>query len=167
MERNLNDAMSVARNVMRESRVVAGGGAIEMSISQGLMEKAKSIEGVSQWPYKALAIALEVIPRTLAQNCGADSVRLVTHLRAKHAADPVGARTWGIDGNKGEMADMAQLGLWEPMSVRSQTIKTAVEAASMLLRVDDILSGGNPKNGPGGGGGGGGPQADPEDAPEE
>lgn len=69
VERNLMDAMFVARNVMRESRLVTGGGAIEMSISQGLMEKAKAVDGVAQWPYKALAIALEVIPRAWCRFC--------------------------------------------------------------------------------------------------
>lgn len=151
VERNLADAMFVARNVMRHSRLVTGGGAIEMSISQGLMEKAKAVEGVAQWPYKSLAMALEVIPRTLAQNCGGNAVRLITELRAKHAADPIGNRNFGIDGNTGEIVDMAAKQLWEPLAVRAQTIKTAVEAAAMLLRVDDILSGGRPKNavGPG------------------
>lgn len=110
--------------------------------------------GVGQWPYKAVALALEVIPRTLAQNCGSNSVRLITQLRAKHAAEEAAARTWGVDGNKGELCDVTSLGLWEPMAVRAQTIKTAVEAAAMLLRVDDILSGGKPKGDKGGAGGG-------------
>jgi T-complex protein 1 subunit gamma len=164
IERNLNDAMFVARNVMRESRLVVGGGAIEMSISQGLTEKAKAIEGVVQWPYKALALALEVIPRTLAQNCGSNSVRLITQLRAKHSTG-ADARNWGVDGNKGEICDMAAAGLWEPMAVKAQTIKTAVEAACMLLRIDDILSGGMTKPQAGSQG----PQGAPpiEDGPEE
>lgn len=103
-----------------------------------------------------------MIPRTLAQNCGSNSVRLLTQLRAKHV-NPAN-HTWGIDGNKGELCDMAAAGLWEPMAVRAQTIKTAVEAACLLLRVDDILSGGMPKQ-QGGGGGGGPPQPNPEDGP--
>lgn len=113
-----------------------------MSISQGLTEKAKAIDGVMQWPYKALAVALEVIPRTLAQNCGSNAVRLITELRAKHSSGSAENRHWGIDGNTGKLCDMGAQGLWEPTAVRSQTIKTAVEAACMLLRVDDILSGG-------------------------
>ncbi len=76
----------------------------------GLMEKAKQVEGVTQWPYKALAIALEVIPRTLAQNCGAHAVRLITQLRAKHASDPLANRNWGIDGDAGVIVDMGAKG---------------------------------------------------------
>lgn len=75
------------------------------------MEKAKGIDGVGQWPYKALALALEVIPRTLAQNCGSNAVRLLTQLRAKHVSEP-DSKNWGIDGNKGELVDMSVLGLW-------------------------------------------------------
>ena len=89
--------------------------------------------------YKAAGTALEIIPRTLLENCGADIIRVQTQLRAKHAggANP----TFGIDGEKGVLADMAELGVWEPISVKSQTIKTAVESAAMLLRIDEIVSG--------------------------
>eukprot|EP01092_Planopodium_desertum_P001419 TRINITY_DN12046_c0_g1_i1.p1 TRINITY_DN12046_c0_g1~~TRINITY_DN12046_c0_g1_i1.p1 ORF type:complete len:125 (+),score=6.04 TRINITY_DN12046_c0_g1_i1:358-732(+) len=112
-----------------------------MAISQALLQKSKTLKGIYQWPYKSVAIALEVIPRTIAANCGADIVRLLTALRAKHATDSAKAWTWGIDGNKGVLADMNTLGIWEPISVKAQTIKTAIEAAGMLLRVDEIVSG--------------------------
>jgi len=141
VERNLQDAMSVARNVMFDPKLVPGGGAIEMACSQSLLSKSSSIEGVQQWTYRGIANALEVIPRTLAQNCGAKVVRVLTELRAKHASDPEKNYTWGIDGNKGTIVDMKELGIWEPSQVKTQTIKTAVEAACMLLRVDDIVSG--------------------------
>merc|ERR1711998_199857 len=88
--------------------------------------------------------ALEIISRTLLENCGADIIRKQTTLRAKHAG---GANvTWGIDGEKGELADMTTLGVWEPLSVKLQTIKTAVESASMLLRIDEIVSGTHKKD---------------------
>merc|ERR1719238_2219317 len=74
IERNLHDAMGVARNVVFEPKLLPGGGATEMAISQGLREAAKSVEGVEQWPFRAVAQAMEVIPRTLAQNCGADLI---------------------------------------------------------------------------------------------
>jgi len=83
IERNLQDAICVARNVALEPRLLPGGGAVEMSVSQALVEKSKSIEGIQQWPYRAVALALEVIPRTLAQNCGAKVVRLLTELRVR------------------------------------------------------------------------------------
>jgi len=160
VERNLQDAMNVARNVMQESRLVPGGGAIEMALSTALTAKSASIEGVQQWTYRAIANALEVIPRTLAQNCGAKIIKVLTDLRAKHASNPEKNYTWGIDGMTGTVTDMNELGVWEPLSVKSQTIKTAIESACLLLRVDDIVSGLSKKKS--GGGGGGAPPAQEE-----
>merc|ERR1712083_1025761 len=116
-----------------------GGGATEMELATRLKEKAKSIEGKQQFAYRAVADALEVIPRSLAHNCGADVVRVMTDLRARHAA--AGGVNWGIDGNKGVVADVKALGILDTFSVKQQTFKTAVEAAAMLLRIDDIISG--------------------------
>jgi T-complex protein 1 subunit gamma len=81
IDRNLQDAMAVARNVMFEPRLCPGGGASEMALSVRLLEKAKSLEGVQQWPYKAVANALQVIPRTLVQNCGGNAIKVLTELR--------------------------------------------------------------------------------------
>lgn len=136
-ERNLQDALHVARNLILEPRLVPGGGAIEMAVSQMLTRK--QIKG----PYSAVAQALEIIPRTLAQNCGANTIRTLTALRAKHASHPVdsGVCTWGIDGETGEIVDMNVRGIWEPLSVKMQVYKTAVETAILLLRIDDIVSG--------------------------
>jgi len=151
-ERNLLDAMNVARNVLLDARLVPGGGAAEMAISQALMVKSNSIQGVQQWTYRAIANALEVIPRTLAENCGAKVIRILTELRAKHASDPEKNSTWGIDGERGVLADMKELGIWETVSVKTQTLKTAIEAACLLLRVDDIVSGLSRKGQKGAGG---------------
>lgn len=81
IERNLTDAMNVARNVLLEPKLVPGGGAIEMAISQHLLTKSNSIEGVQQWTYRAIANSLEIIPKTLSQNCGAKVVKILTELR--------------------------------------------------------------------------------------
>ena len=139
VERNLQDAMNVARNVMVDARLVPGGGAGEMALAHILAEKAKSITGVHQWPYKAVAKGLEVIPRTLIQNCGANTIRTITALRAKHATP--GNTSWGINGENGSLVDMKDYGVWEPYSVKAQTYKTAIETAILLLRIDDIVSG--------------------------
>mmetsp|Transcript_37015 Transcript_37015/g.82276 ORF Transcript_37015/g.82276 Transcript_37015/m.82276 type:complete len:556 (-) Transcript_37015:500-2167(-) len=139
VERNLVDAMGVARNICMDPRLVPGGGACEMAVSRGLMDKASSIQGVEQWPYKAVGSAMEVIPRTLAQNCGINVIRTLTKLRAKHAEQP--GCPFGINGDSGEIVDMKALGIWEPLAVKVQTIKTAVDSAKMLLRIDDIVSG--------------------------
>ncbi|XP_072166883.1 T-complex protein 1 subunit gamma-like [Diadema setosum] len=139
VERNLQDAMNAARNVMQEPYLVPGGGAVEMALCHAITEKAKTIKGVQQWPYKAVASALEVIPRTLIQNCGGNTIRTLTALRAKHVDQA--NFTWGIDGEKGVLSDMNQLGVWDPYAVKAQTYKTAIETAMLLLRIDDIVSG--------------------------
>lgn len=158
VERNLQDAMNVARNVMVDARLCPGGGATEMALAHALNEKAKSITGVTQWPYRAVARALEVIPRTLIQNCGANTIRTITALRAKHATE--GNVSWGIDGEAGKIVDMKEYGVWEPYSVKAQTFKTAIETGILLLRIDDIVSGTKRQmDTQGGGGGGPAPQA--------
>ncbi|XP_067878853.1 T-complex protein 1 subunit gamma [Heterodontus francisci] len=139
VERNLQDAMQVTRNILLEPHLVPGGGAVEMAIAHALTEKSKTMTGVEQWPYRAVANALEVIPRTLIQNCGASTIRLLTSLRAKHTQE--GCQTWGVNGETGALADMKELGIWEPLTVKSQTFKTSVETAILLLRIDDIVSG--------------------------
>merc|ERR1712054_718598 len=145
--RNLNDAMQVARNVVSHPKLLPGGGATEMAVSVALKERAKAIEGVASIPYSAVGEALEIIPQTLAENCGANVIHVVTALRAKHANNE--GSTWGIDGNTGVLADMAEIGVWEPFVVKAQTIKTAIESACLLLRIDDIHSGISRKEKPG------------------
>lgn len=138
LERNLHDALGVARNVFSNPKLVPGGGATEMELAVRLNEKAKEVQGLQQRPYKAVAFALEVIPRTLAQNCGGDVVRLLTELRAKHTEK---GEFFGIDGNKGVITDVRDINVWEPLLVKSQIIKTAIESSCMLLRIDDVVSG--------------------------
>lgn len=141
VERNLQDALNVARNLYQDPFIVPGGGATEMEIAHQLGLKSKSLSGVIQWPYKAVTTALEIIPRTLIQNCGANTIRTITALRAKHAHDQEKNVNWGINGETGDIADMSVLGIWEPLSVKLQVYKTAMETAILLLRIDDIVSG--------------------------
>jgi len=144
IERNLQDAMAVVRNIMLDPRVLAGGGSSEMSMAAAILDQINTIPGTQQGPYKAVANALEVIPRTLSENCGAKTIRLITELRSKHKIDADGTDEglyWGINGQIGELEEINKLDLWEPMLVKTQTMKTAVEAASMLLRIDAIVSG--------------------------
>lgn len=157
IERNLQDAMGVARNVIWNPRLCPGGGATEMAVAVGLERRAKSVEGVAQWPYRAVAEAMEVIPRTLIQNSGNSPIRVLTQLRAKHAEGTDGSgSSWGIDGDNGKVVDMKEYGVWEPLAVKAQSVKTAVESACLLLRVDDIVAAKAAKqaSGPIGGGGG-------------
>ncbi|KAK1072216.1 T-complex protein 1 subunit gamma [Friedmanniomyces endolithicus] len=155
VDRNLLDAMSVARNVLFHPFLSPGGGATEMAISVRLAQKAKAVEGVQQWPYRAIAESLEVIPRTLIQNAGASPIRLLTQLRAKHAECMSGVCSWGIDGEAGKVVDMKVLGVWEPQAIKLQSVKTAVESACLLLRVDDIVGAKSAKTSGVGVGGGG------------
>jgi len=139
VERNLQDALHTAKNVVMEPKLAPGGGATEMALAQYLHEKAKAIQGVEQYPYLAVARAMEVIPRTLIQNCGANVIRTLTALRAKHAT--AGNSTFGIDGSTGTIVDMKEFGIWEPLMVKMQVIKSAIESAVLLLRIDDLVSG--------------------------
>ncbi|XP_064475152.1 T-complex protein 1 subunit gamma-like [Ornithodoros turicata] len=144
VERNLQDAMAVTRNVMLEPRLVPGGGAVEMAVGHHLTEKGKAITGIQQWPYRAVAKALEIIPATLIQNCGGNTVRVLTALRAKHASSTDGK--WSINGETGEIVSTDELKVWEPLAVKLQAYKTAVETAILLLRIDDIVSGSKKKD---------------------
>eukprot|EP00977_Amphora_coffeiformis_P025785 scaffold22145_cov167-Amphora_coffeaeformis.AAC.7 len=147
LERNLQDAMQVVRNVVYHPKLVPGGGATEMAVAVGLRQAGlSSITGIQQGPFLAVAEAMEVIPRTLLQNCGVSVIRALTQLRAKHAAIEDGKPcTWGINGDTGELVDMNDYGIWEPLSVKAQVIKTAIESACMILRIDDIVSGSKKK----------------------
>eukprot|EP00586_Coscinodiscus_wailesii_P002945 CAMPEP_0172484440 /NCGR_PEP_ID=MMETSP1066-20121228/11906_1 /TAXON_ID=671091 /ORGANISM="Coscinodiscus wailesii, Strain CCMP2513" /LENGTH=549 /DNA_ID=CAMNT_0013248975 /DNA_START=157 /DNA_END=1806 /DNA_ORIENTATION=+ len=151
MERNLTDAMQVVRNVVFEPKLLPGGGATEMAVGVGLMKKGEMVDmGVRKGAFQAVGKGMEVIPRTLAENCGVSVIRTVTQLRAKHAEafeegdDGVAVQKpcrWGVNGVTGKVEDMDKLGIWEPYSVKVQTIKTAIESACMILRIDDIVSG--------------------------
>ena len=141
IERNLQDAMQVVRNIVFDPRMLPGGGATELAIAEELSRSAADIEGISKWPYAQIGTALEVIPRTLAQNCGANVIRLLTELRTKHSAKDFSGSSWGVNGITGEAADMNQLLIWEPYCVKTQTLKTAIESACLILRIDDVVSG--------------------------
>lgn len=84
---------------------------------------------------------MEVIPRTLAQNCGANVIRLLTDLRTKHNSNSEDSHLWGVNGVTGACANMNELGIWEPYCVKTQTFKTAIESACLILRIDDVVSG--------------------------
>lgn len=146
VERNLQDAMCVCRNILLDPYVVPGGGAVEMAVGKIINDNADSITDVTQGPYRSVARSLEVIPRTLIQNCGGDTVRQITALRAKHAQSDANNKSWGIDGETGKLIDMNGLNIWEPMSVKMQAYKTATETAVLLLRIDGIVSGSKKKS---------------------
>jgi T-complex protein 1 subunit gamma len=133
--------MQVAKNVLLDPRMLPGGGATELAVASAITRSADEIEGISKWPYAAVAEALESIPRTLAENCGANVIRTLTELRAKHSLPDNAGSTYGVNGITGSVADMNTLNIWEPYCVKTQTFKTAIESACMILRIDDVVSG--------------------------
>ena len=135
VERNLQDAMQVVRNVVYNPKLLPGGGATEMALACAIRKQGQALQGIQQAPFMAVGDAMEVIPRTLAQNCGVSIIRTITELRAKHAkaGEEDESCHVGINGVTGELIDMKELGIWEPYSVKVQTIKTAIENACMIL----------------------------------
>jgi T-complex protein 1 subunit gamma len=138
VERNLQDAFAVTRNLLIEPRQLPGGGACEMEVCHRLEEKAKTIDGVASLPVRAVASALEVIPRQLAQNAGVEVVRVVTELRSRHAK---GEMMVGIDGETGKLINTKEAGILDSYAVKQQVMRAAIETAAMLLRIDQIVSG--------------------------
>jgi T-complex protein 1 subunit gamma len=138
MSRNLDDAMNVVRALVLDARVLPGGGAIEMALGQELRLEAKKISGVQQRPFEDVAKAFEIIPRTLLENCGAMPLKALTELRAEHAQNKF---LMGVDGKTGSVVDVTKIPVYDPYAVKVQTIKSSFEAACMLIRIDDVVSG--------------------------
>jgi thermosome len=158
-ERSIHDAICVVRNVLEDKKVVAGGGAPEAYVSRKLHKFAESLIGREQLAVQAFANALEVIPRTLAENAGLDPIDIIVALRNEHETGNFKA---GVDVFKGKVKNMD--GVTEPLRVKTHAISAASENAQMILRIDDIISAkageGGPPGGPGGPGGMGGDDFD-------
>ena len=136
-ERSIHDALCVIRDLIEEPRVVAGGAAPEMEMANALKKYAQTLSGREQFAVRIFAEALETIATTLAENAGLDPVDLLTQLRARHEK----GETWaGINVFAGTTEDMTKLNVYEPLAVKKQIIKSAYEAASMILKIDDVIS---------------------------
>jgi thermosome len=150
LERAIHDALMVVSVVVEGKKVVAGGGAPETELSLRLREYAPTIGGRAQIAIEAFASAMEVIPRTLAENCGFDAIDVLVALRSAHENKK---KTYGLDAATGKPADMLKAGVVEPVRVKTQAISSATEAATMILRIDDIIaSAKSPAPAPGAGG---------------
>jgi len=136
VERAVEDAIGAVAATVEDKKVVAGGGAPEIAISKGLKEYADTISGREQLAVSAFAGALEVVPRTLAENAGLDSIDVLVDLRAAHEKSSY----MGLNVFKGDVADMYQAGVIEPIRVKKQAIQSAAEAAEMILRIDDVIA---------------------------
>lgn len=149
-ERAINDALSVVSDVIEKNKVVPGGGAIEAEMAKEVREYATKIGGREQLAMEAFAEALEVVPRTLAENAGLDPIDILVGLRAAHEKEK--GHVMGVNVFTGKIVDMERSGVIEPLAVKEQAIKSATEAASMILRIDDVIAATKPKEGKGPGG---------------
>jgi len=150
-ERVMHDVLSVTADVFAKNKVVAGGGAAETEMAKQLREYAVQIGGREQLAVEAFAKSLEIIPKTLAENAGLEQIDIMVDLRSAHEK-PKG-HSMGVDVFTGKVVNMYEKGVIEPLSVKQQAIKSAAEASTMILRIDDVISGGKTKAPPGGPGG--------------
>ncbi len=152
-DRSVHDALMVTKDVLEKPLIVAGGGSPEAYVSNKLKEWTSTLSGREQLAAEKFAESLEIIPLTLAENAGMDSIDTMTELRSRQSK----GSTWaGIDARNSRIADMSEIDIVEPLSVKEQIIKSATEVASMILRIDDVIAssksagGGMPPGGMGG-----------------
>jgi T-complex protein 1 subunit eta len=143
-ERSLNDALMIVRSAMRNTKVVGGGGAVEMELSRFLREYARTITGKQQLVINYFARALEVIPMALAQNSGGDGTKILTMLREKHATAGVEGRWFGVDCINCGITDCFANYIWEPVVVKESAINAATEVACLILSIDETIK--NPQS---------------------
>jgi thermosome len=141
-ERSVHDALMVTKDVMEKPAIVAGGGAPEAEIAHQIREWANTLTGREQLAAQKFAEAIETIPITLAENAGMDPIDTLVELRAKHSEGKV---WFGVNVLEGDLAEMQERNIFEPAVVKEQIIKSATEAASMILRIDDVIAAGKTK----------------------
>ncbi|TKX80469.1 thermosome subunit [Halorubrum sp. SD626R] len=159
VERAIEDSLGVVRTTLLDGQVLPGGGAPEAELALQLRDFADSVGGREQLAVEAFADALEVVPRTLAENAGLDPIDSLVDLRSRHDGGEFGA---GLDAYTGDVIDMEAEGVVEPLRVKTQAIESATEAAVMILRIDDVIAAGDLK---GGGSDDGGDEGGPGGAP--
>jgi len=147
-ERAIHDALCVVRDVVLDPRVVGGGGAPEAEVARRLREHAQKLSGKEQLAVIAFGEALETLPTALAENAGMDPIDILVQLRVAHEKGQLWA---GVDVNESKVADLKERGIIEPLGVKVQVIKSAAEAAGMILKIDDVIAAA--KSSPGGQGG--------------
>jgi len=137
VERSLDDVISVVKDTLEDNRVLPGGGATLIEVSRRLKRFANEVGGREQLAVIEFANAMEVIPKTLAENAGLDPIDSIIALRAAHEKGNISA---GIDLSTGKPRDMYEMGIIDPLKVRTQTIKSATEVTIMILRIDDVIA---------------------------
>ncbi len=150
-ERAMTDSLSVVSDVIENNKIVPGGGAIEIEMAKELRKYATKVGGREQLAVEAFADAVEVIPRTLAENAGLEPIDILVEIRQVH--DKENGKYMGINIFTGKLQDSIANGVIEPIMVKEQAIKSAAETAALILRIDDVITAKAPKGGPGGPGG--------------
>jgi thermosome len=148
LERAMEDALRVVGVAVEDKMLVPGGGAPEVELALRLRAYASTVGGREQLAIESFADAMEIIPKTLAENAGLDQIDSLVALRSKHEQ---GMKSAGLDMDTGKPVDMQSLGVVEPLRVKTQAIQSAAEAAVMILRIDDVIA--SQSGGPGGAGG--------------
>ncbi len=137
VERSLTDSIKVVKTALESGKVVAGGGAPEIELSLRLKQWAPMLGGREQLAAEAFANALEIIPRSLAENAGLDPIDILVELRRAHEN---GEKYAGVNVFSGKIENMKELGVLEPLRVKKQAISSATEVAIMILRIDDVIA---------------------------
>ncbi|MFG1449513.1 MAG: thermosome subunit beta [Thermoplasmataceae archaeon] len=153
IERSLNDAIRVVALTKEDGKYLPGGGAIEAELAMKVRNFANSVGGREQLAIEAFAKALEIIPRTLAENAGMDPINTLIQLKADHEKGKV---TYGIDFSENKVGDMAKAGVFDPLRVKKHALESAAEVSTMILRIDDVIASKKSGPSPGEGGMGGG-----------
>jgi len=136
-DRSIHDALCVVKDVVQEPKIVAGGGAPEIETARLLRDFAEKLAGRERLAVVAFADALEVIPITLAENSGMDPIDAISEMQSAHAK---GNKWVGVNGYTNKVEDLSKINVYEPMVVKAQAIKSATEAATLLLKIDDIIA---------------------------
>ena len=136
-DRSLHDALCVIRDVVQEPKIVAGGGAPEVEVARRLRRYAEGLAGRQRLAVSAFAEAMEVVPTTLAENAGMDPIDAISEMQSRHENGEMWA---GLNSLDGEVSDMAELDVYEPTQVKAQAIKSATEASTLLLKIDDVIA---------------------------
>lgn len=135
--RGIEDAVRVVSCALEDGKVVAGAGAPEIELSLRIRQWAPTLGGREQIAAEAFASALEIIPKTLAENAGLDPIDVLVELRKAHEE---GKKNYGVNVETGKVEDMAEKGVLEPLRVKKHAIESATEVAIMILRIDDVIA---------------------------
>jgi chaperonin GroEL (HSP60 family) len=138
-ERSIHDALSVVKDIVHRPKVVIGGGAAEAEVATHLRSWAQTLTGREQLAASEFADAIEVIPTVLAENAGLDPIDIKAELTSQHKN---GVKWAGVNVFEGKVMDLTKLDVYEPLAVKEQVVKSATEAACMILRIDDVIASG-------------------------